>query len=472
MPIRNGLGLRGAIKISGIITTLFLVTTLATGVIIVNYGGTQQIGSRAYLDENTSPAPSPSSTTPENPPAAGGYSYDTVVNTVAETGRPGYDCSKGGCAPGTEVAGYYKADNGKYYPVGGTGNDPSTYAATSLEAVKQQAAADAAAQNAADSADTATGTVPENKALRDECRFEGGTMRDGQCQITSTTTFLEKTDEGFITHTTTIVKDINCNVITAKTVDTTKQTTSTFTETADGLVRTDTVVTTDLAGNIISTQTLAPVLVQPTSKASINQQGIVSIKKGAGSSCQVNSECDSGSCVSHGGRGGVVRTCGASPEIAQAPVDTKTQVFNILNTITFGGFEAYVKSYAPGTVVPSWQGAGYKSLKDCWEDMIAKYHNPEAPKGCNTYTPSKEKIVSSTRLGTTLTAEGAAVFYALPAAITAGTTAAATGGTALTVATATGTNALASLGAITTLNQTSNAAVAHIEDPGSTEAWK
>jgi len=66
-----------------------------------------------------------------------GYTFSTVVNTAA-TGpdQTGWDCkNKGGCnSQAGDVSGYYESTpgSGKYYPIGGTGNDPNTYIKDSL----------------------------------------------------------------------------------------------------------------------------------------------------------------------------------------------------------------------------------------------------------------------------------------------------------------------------------------------------
>ncbi|MDE2026200.1 MAG: hypothetical protein KGJ07_06925, partial [Patescibacteria group bacterium] len=80
----------------------------------------------------------------------------------------------------------------------------------------------------------------------------------------------EKTDAGFITSTTTIIRDPKTGQITnAQTQQTMSKTTSTYTNTPNGIVRTDTTVTTDAnTGKVVSTKTsdtqvtkLTPVIV-------------------------------------------------------------------------------------------------------------------------------------------------------------------------------------------------------------------
>lgn len=224
-----------------------------------------------------------------------GYTHDEVVNTVADQNRAGYDCSKGGCAPGAgDVSGYYLAPNGRYYAIGGTGNNPATYAATSLATVKaQQAAAQAAAQ--------ATEKAATDKAAADKAAAD---LAAAQRAITTSTTStrVEKTDEGFITHTTTIVRDSTGKVVNSKTVSTTAKTSSSFRETDAGLERTDTTTTIDLATGQpigppkVTTTRLRTAPNEPIASINVNQQGGVSVKQPVGASCQFSSDCGSGSC--------------------------------------------------------------------------------------------------------------------------------------------------------------------------------
>src|SRR5258706_2209043 len=251
-----------------------------------------------------------------------GYDKDVVINTIADLNKPGYDCSKGGCAPGVDVAGYYFS-NGKYYAVGGTGNDPATYTATSLATQKAEAPASNQTLN------QVTGGVSP---------FTGTTATTNIVNpptvSTHTETFqsLEKTDEGFITTTTTITRDATGAIVDTKSVSTTAKTTSTFTQTATGLVRTDKTVTTDLAtGKVVSTTqsqtTLANTASLPTGSININQQGSVSIRQPVGGSCTYSSDCDSGSCSTGGSSGGFSKTCQPATG-SQSTYNIFTQLFS------------------------------------------------------------------------------------------------------------------------------------------------
>ncbi|HET7099019.1 MAG TPA: diguanylate cyclase [Patescibacteria group bacterium] len=124
---------------------------------------------------------------------------------------------------------------------------------------------------------------------------------------------------------------------------------------------------------------------------------------------------------------------------------------------TVGKFTNYTEAFAPDKVKLVWEEAGYSSLKKCQDDMIAKYHNPQAPASCNTYQPTKEQVITSVDLGVTLTEEGAAL-AALPATLTTGSL----GGAAVT--------AFKAFTGVSTLSQTGNAVSAQIEDPLSTDA--
>lgn len=83
-----------------------------------------------------------------------GCTYDQVVNAINATpNTTGYDCKKapnGQCgSEAGDVSGYYSVGTGpdaKYYAIGGTGNDPSTYSVTSLATQNACKAAVAAGQ--------------------------------------------------------------------------------------------------------------------------------------------------------------------------------------------------------------------------------------------------------------------------------------------------------------------------------------
>lgn len=202
-------------------------------------------------------------------------------------------------------------------------------------------------------------------------------------------------------------------------------------------------------------------------------------KKSDGSKCSFASECGSGYCQ-YGGRGAGGGVCTNTGQ-AQSPVTSENVVRNfadcnrpgMTSTQTKSCNESlskaynlpiigdYLQAYAPQNVDIVWQSAGYESLQACQSDLGSKYGQRGA-QSCNTYQVTKEQATSSIKLGTAITA---ATFGAgaLP-------------GIAATGATAGGGAALAQgflvLGGVTTLNQTANAVTAHIQDPGSEEAWK
>ena len=97
----------------------------------------------------------------------------------------------------------------------------------------------------------------------------------------------------------------------------------------------------------------------------------------------------------------------------------KTAMQDMADTYTFGKFNPYVDAFQPDKVAIQWQQAGYSSLDACIDDLGSKYGRNGAA-SCNTYTPTKDQIDTSTDLGIYLTEVG----YA-PIAI--GNVAAATG---------------------------------------------
>ncbi len=285
-------------RILDLIGVVFLVLLMTVVTINVNDPLTKQlIKSFASQEEpggdydlsnitgdTATPAPPPD--TPTTP----GYDLDTAINSSNNTpGTPGYDCRLGGCGGDSgAVSGYYEY-NGKYYAIGGTGNNPANY------------------QENQTTTTTSTATVPapslqENQFQRMECTDAGGrySSSTGICSVTQTSTQLEKTDEGFITHTTTIVRDLfTNNVVDSNTVSTKTQTTTPF------------------ISPQIATQYSDP------------------LKKSDGSKCTYSSECGSGSCAYPGGRGGVNKVCAEKKPEGQTISNLITQYISL-----FEGFNS------------------------------------------------------------------------------------------------------------------------------------
>jgi lysophospholipase L1-like esterase len=127
MPKFVGSFERGKVDIVNIAAIGFLALSLVAVISVVSNPQVKQIFAPKAIDT-------------EYPTS--GYDKDTIINLNAELNRAGYDCNNGGCPPGVEVSGYYQS-NGRWYAIGGTGNDPSKYSGTSLAAKK---AADAKAE--------------------------------------------------------------------------------------------------------------------------------------------------------------------------------------------------------------------------------------------------------------------------------------------------------------------------------------
>jgi lysophospholipase L1-like esterase len=437
---------------------------------------------------------------PSISPTTNSFTLDQVINTANHTpGTPGYDCSQGGCGAGSgAVSGYYES-NGRYYAIGGTGNDPNRYASTSLAAVKANGGV------VSDSQSTQTQTQTQNQTTT------GGFTKD---QVINTKAAANTA--GYLMSNGNVagyyesngryypIGGTNNNPIVY-------QNTSLATIKAEAAAAAEKAAkansiavaekrASDALARIDAAEKAAAELKAKQSIITVNQQGGVSIKVPNGGTAKYSSDCESGNSV-----GGV---CQAATTTSSLPANykdilnnvsttttakttntspyaniysttpgfspygnlTSTSVFsnytpspttniqitpkteqerlvetyNVLNTITFGTFGNYVGAY---------------------QNVAAQ--NPEASYLEQSF--SREGLVASTKLGTVITAEGAAI-AALPGVIAAGTTAAA-GGSVLTAAGAVGAQALTTFGAISTMSQTMNAAGAHIEDPGSTEAW-
>lgn len=121
-------------------------------------------------------------------------------------------------------------------------------------------------------------------------------------------------------------------------------------------------------------------------------------------------------------------------------------LFKNLNSLSFGVFNDWANSYSPDKVKISWEG-NYSSLEECQKDLGSKYGNRGAA-SCNTYVPTKEQTVNSVKLGSIITAEGALL----------------TTGLGFGTGSLTGAQALTQGLAISTVNQTGTAVSSCIQD--------
>ena len=339
------------------------------------------------------------SASPQSQLNTNGYTQDVVTNTVADVNRPGYDCSKGGCAPGVIISGYYQAPNGQFYPIGGTGNDPAAYAQTSkcvseggtvtgnsCQTKQQKEAIEAAAKRSCES-------KPDNQYI------------NGQCLTIQTITTKEKTDDGFITSTTAIARDAAGNIVASNSIDTTTKTTTTYRETDQGTVAVQTTSIVNVnTGQILETQT-NEYIVPPGTKINVNTQGGVSIKTSTGGGCKNNSDCESGLCMRNSLLQGGIYTCRPNPTPAPPARTLANQelqsTYNTLNYITGGRFENYIQAYETGEYDYRWEDLGYSSLSECKQK--AGMHASQ----CDTKVGTKEQLAASVDLGTDITAKGA-----------------------------------------------------------------
>lgn len=327
-----------------------------------------------------------------------------------------------------------------------------------------------------------------------------------QCLQFSTSKQVEKTDDGFITHTTTIARNLfdNGNIVDSKTVSAPSG-----------------------GATAPASATPAPAPISALT-SSIQSTGTKPLEE----SCNFNSECQSGKC----GKKSVVSTsnsclpstqtaagtttqasCPAgtskqcvgsycscltaeqktelenltiaavnplSPQAAATIGDADYNIKNLNNYAIAGGNQTLnmlltasqigIDLMAPDYIA-NWQEANARATQNYNTSSVENsglrsFYNYTL--AFNEGARDTETVISTIRAGTNLTAAGAAL-SALPAAAAAGTAAAGTAGaTALSVAGSTGASLLTSVGAITTMTQTSNAVTAHIQDPGSEEAWK
>lgn len=305
--------------------------------------------------------------TPIPTPTGSGYDLNTVINTLALANTAGFNCTLpenvGKCPAGVTISGYYLS-NGKYYAIGGTGNNPANYSAFSQAAeinckagggtwqptggctktmatnVKTDANGNTVTTYITVFYDASTGTsgwkaIPSSTPISSQTITKTTTVIKPPIEtlgigsfaqvttttyeyingvigkvidintigvVPTTTTTIEKMQDGSnVTHTTTTYRNVS-----DKSVVSIVTTTSVFTQTTQGLVRTDTIVTKDASGKIISTVTQTSALPCTTCHTTPTEHSLfsepttsfttTSIKKSIGETCNVNSECELGSC--------------------------------------------------------------------------------------------------------------------------------------------------------------------------------
>ncbi len=352
----------------------------------------------------------PSSLPTAVPTSGNGYDLDTAIDSSNNIpGTAGYDCRKGGCPPGSSgVSGYY-LQNGKYYAIGGTGNDPARYNENRAPVLTQT----------------------EARIAQSDCKTIGGTYDNisSICYKSETSTTKEKTDDGFITHTTTILRDLNTGkILNAQTYDTTIDT-RTFTSRDEDLEgrgnNTKTVVQSLVnvnTGEVIANQ-VSSYIVKPNPIAQVNNRF---------STFRTKEECQATRVPGTRGYNECSSFSTSEEKIRNA--------FEVADTLTFGLSTEYALSYSPDKVEYNWEIGGYESAEECKKDIL-KSGNAFLASTCGSYQITKEQLSSSIKLGTALTAEAALV------------TTGAGWGTGLV----TGTQALTTGLAISTLYQTGTA---------------
>ena len=160
--------LRGRVNILNVVSGTFLVLSLIAVVAVTANPDLRQIFApkAAHIDYLTPPQQPPAqASSPQTPTIntsiSGGFTKDEATNPNPQTptNRTGYDCSKGGCAPGVEISGFYKADNGQYYPVQ-SANGPTTQ---DLAYAFQSRAVDQAKPAPSSNSDCGSGMVASGK---------------------------------------------------------------------------------------------------------------------------------------------------------------------------------------------------------------------------------------------------------------------------------------------------------------------
>jgi lysophospholipase L1-like esterase len=377
----------------------------------------------------------------------GGYHGQDAVNTEAPLNGAGYDClTRGGCAPGVEIAGYYRIGE-IYYPIAGTGNDPNTYVETSLATVNKANYEKQMADKAAAEAE-ATQKVQQSRneaALR---RIDDIENKKPTTTVTTTYGSLGVAGGGDqVTNTTTTTYDPTTNKTTRITVSTIP---STQTQIVPAQGKTYLVTTSgnlDLStGKFVGETSTKKQEVPKAQTASItsNEQGSVMVKYPIGTRVQYASYCESGY-ASNG-------ICQEKPPQINTPPLIETQVAKSDQKICLGGVcNAY--NPLPGNTNQIGQNFTTPQLSQVYlEGTEACKNNPNSTecKNWNTQITNEFKITAAALGGV----------FAAPAVFTAGSV-----GSAV----ATG---FMHLGAISSVQQTVDATVAQVENPGSLEAWK
>ena len=503
MPKQFGFFERGRIDILNLAGVGFLTLSLVAVVSVTSNPQIKQIFAPKAVNTEYElpPVVPPPSIPPISEPITSGFTLDQVINTANHTpGTAGYDCSQGGCGGGSGVVSGYYESNGRYYPIGGTGNDPNRYASTSLAAVKANGGIVPASQPTQTQTQTTTGGFTKDQVINTKAAANtaGYLMSNG-----NVAGYYESNGRyypiGGTNNNPTVYQNTSLATIKA--------------EAAAAAAKANSIAVaekraSDALARIDAAEKAAAELKAKQSVITVNQQGGVSIKVPNGGTAKYSSDCESGNSV-----GGVCQAAkittslpanykdilnsvspntaastgttpygtlakdtssyygtgvtnynynGGSPSLFVAPIQPQqmteqerlVQTYNDINTISGGFLGNYVGAYKNAAA------ANPINPKDNFLGQASTYLQQSF---------SREGLVASTKLGTVITAEVAAI-AALPGIIVAGTTAAA-GGSVLTAAGAAGAQAFTIFGGISTMSQTTDAFAAHVENPGSTEAW-
>jgi hypothetical protein len=355
-------------------------TTTRNAALTTKVAEIQNTAKDSSITQNTTTTPiTTTSVSPKEPASTtivtGGYSREEALKVPGkvDVNEAGYDCKNNPdkCKTGADVSGFYEL-NGRYYPIGGTGNNPSDpkyYADSQAKAIADAKAAADTARNAALAGKVAEvqNTAPTNNFAEKVATVQN-TARDSSIPQPTTTTTIRRerrdTGEVFITQTTTETRDAEGKIISTKTVSTTPSTSISVSQVDGGYNQTTMSYMRDMeTGLPVGTPTVTTKFIPtpPTASIEVNRQGGVSLKNQDGGKCEFNSDCGSNS----GCGGGIckpapivqipsnisqipanfkVNPIVGGTQVSQEVLDSMQKSMNLLNAITFNTLEPAAQS--------------------------------------------------------------------------------------------------------------------------------
>lgn len=287
MPKSVGSFERGKADILSISAIGFLILSLVAIVSVTSNPQIKQIFAPKALNTEYDLIPITPPSLPTSQPVTSGFTIDQIINTTNHTPNTvGYDCRQGGCGSNPAVISGYYESNGRYYAIGGTGNDPNRYASTSLAAVKANGGTVPASQTTQTQTQTTTSGFTKDQVINTKAAANtaGYLMSNG-----TISGYYESNGRyyaiGGTNNNPTVYQNTSLATIKAEAAATAAKANSIAVaekRAADSLARID------------AAEKAATELKAKQSVITVNPQGGVSIKVPNGGTAKYSSDCESG----------------------------------------------------------------------------------------------------------------------------------------------------------------------------------